>query len=193
MSDKTLETIGTVHTEKMCRDAVHIAVIQCVAGGGLHAGDHVSIVNGVAGKIGKPLGIVDPYLPEGSIVGKGNMFWVHLYPNTITSLRHEWTHPDLDKPTPNKEESEKWLREFCKNSDCPPYEDTILAAIGVNSMKDRSDMGYPGYYDVRNDGEYLHFGGRDASGEIPPEFWDHVEIVTGKRIKKRAKYFSCSC
>jgi hypothetical protein len=42
---------------------------------------------------------------------------------------------------------------------------------------------------------YLNFVGRDAHGEIPPEFWDHVEVVTEKKIptNKRASYFSCGC
>jgi hypothetical protein len=55
------------------------------------------------------------------------------------------------------------------------------------------DYGYGASY--RNDGEYLFFAGRDAHGEIPPEFWDHVEVVTGKKIgpEDRAQYFSCSC
>jgi hypothetical protein len=35
--------------------------------------------------------------------------------------------------------------------------------------------------------------GRDASGQIPPEFWDHLEIVTGVKQNKRPNYFSCSC
>ena len=52
----------------------------------------------------------------------------------------------------------------------------------------------PEYYETyTNDGEYLHFDGRDAHGVIPPEFWDHVENYTGKPCPLRATYFSCSC
>jgi hypothetical protein len=41
--------------------------------------------------------------------------------------------------------------------------------------------------------EYLHFDGEDAHGEIPDEFWTHLEVVTGERPPYRPKYFSCSC
>jgi len=36
-------------------------------------------------------------------------------------------------------------------------------------------------------------GGKDASGSIPDEVWEHVEAVTGKKQEIRPSYFSCSC
>ena len=35
----------------------------------------------------------------------------------------------------------------------------------------------------------------DAHGDIPEEFWGHVENVLGRKIpaRRRAKYFTCSC
>ncbi|MFO0822607.1 MAG: hypothetical protein U0792_05710 [Gemmataceae bacterium] len=38
-----------------------------------------------------PVGIVDPFLREA--VRPGQRFWLFMYPNTVTTLRHEWTHP----------------------------------------------------------------------------------------------------
>jgi len=112
------------------------------------------------------------------------MFWMVLRPRLITSLRHVWTHPDLpDEPgvaaeqdAPDKVASEKWLRHFCATADCPSYEAVIGRLI-----------------DEDVDGEeYLHFG-TDAHGEIPAEFWKHVEIVTGRKFSNPPTYFSCAC
>jgi hypothetical protein len=43
-----------------------------------------------------------------------------------------------------------------------------------------------------DDNETLFFGD-EARGEIPREFWDHAEIVLGRKIDKRPTYFACSC
>jgi hypothetical protein len=76
-----------------------------------------------------------------------------------------------------RSQSEAWLRAFCARSDCPNYERVLAEAA------DPSD----------SDEEYLHFLGGSAHGEIPPEFWDHVEIVLGRPVERKPKYFSCSC
>jgi hypothetical protein len=77
------------------RDAVHVAVAPVTAAGRLVPGQHVGFVHaGDTERVGaseNPLGIVDPFLREG--VQQGQRFWLFLYPNTVTSLRHVWTHP----------------------------------------------------------------------------------------------------
>ena len=170
------------------RDAIHIAVAPACAGQRLHPSQHVRISDddgdriayaAAFGEVGS-IGIVDPFLPHS--LDEGELFYICLYPYSITSLRHVWTHPAFDeKPEPivdRKAASEKWLREFIENADCPRYETVIAAA--VNPVESWDD-------------EHLHFVDHDAHGEIPPEFWDHVEIVTNKKIEKRAKFFSCAC
>lgn len=101
-------------------------------------------------------------------------------------------------------ESVAWLEQFTKTADCPYYEDTVSAAQGINTRAEEREDDFEiqgriydmsGYYRIENDGEYLHFGGRDAHSDIPPEFWEHVARVTGKDIpqSQRATSFSCSC
>lgn len=76
------------------RDAIHIAVAPVVAGDTLEPCYHVCL-----DKEGKAIyalpdqgvGIVDPFLR--CTVHKGQRFWLYLYPGTITSLRHTWSHP----------------------------------------------------------------------------------------------------
>jgi len=52
-----------------------------------------------------------------------------------------------------------------------------------------------GRYEDYGDGPYIFFSNMDAHGDIPNEFWDHVEIVLGRKIRpqERAVGFSCSC
>lgn len=216
-------TIGELLDEPSDRDAVHIAMAPVLAAQELLPGQHVGLIEcpGCNGSKGNPpfqcaichgelragpcddnLGIVDPYLVEPVRIGK--RFWLFLYPNTITSLNHIWQHPAFDKELALRVDvvaerltgtSEAWLREFCAAADCPGYDDVIAATQGINIHAGNDDHGYSGYWKIYNDGEYLFFGGRDAHGHIPPEFWDHVEIVTGKKFgpDQRATHFTCSC
>lgn len=181
-----LETLGTLIDDTAGRDAIHIAVEPVVAAISLYPGQDIGLTADGARPVGdgvKGIGVVDPFLS--GVVYPGQRFWLLVYPRTITSLRHVWEHPGFDNdavPFDRKVASEQWLRDFCERSDCPSYESVIGAAIDNRG----------GSY---GDFEYLHFSGIDAHGDIPPEFWDHVEIVTGQTVPsdERGTYFSCSC
>jgi hypothetical protein len=185
VSTDALETLGTIIQPGQGRDAIHLAVEPVQAAIDLYPGQHVGLIDGKAGVVKKPLGIVDPFL--NNKVLKGSWFWLVVYPRQITSLRHVWSHPDFPEAEvatispSSKAASEAWLRDFCANADCPGYDD-VMEVI----TKGRYGSSYI-------DGEYIHFNGSDAHGEIPPEFWTHVEIVTGKRFFQPPTYFSCSC
>jgi hypothetical protein len=173
-----LETLGTIITEKEKRDAIHLAVENTRAAVKLLPGQDV----GVDGTANNPVGIVDPFLK--SPVMPGEWFWLVVYPRQINSLRHVWTHPAFpDEPmihnsTESKTTSEQWLRDFANNRDgCPEYE-TLVATAAAHE---------------ENGGNSLCFVDYMVYGEIPPEFWNHIEVVTGKKIKNRPTYFTCSC
>lgn len=87
------------------RDAVHIAVAPVKAGQDLHPGEHVVLVDGWAMSghhVKTPsIGIVSPFLK--TFVRRGERFWLILYPGTVTSLRHVWTHPDFKAKIPGVE------------------------------------------------------------------------------------------
>ena len=76
---KDVPKLGEVITDDPGRDAVHVAVIPMLAARVMHPGEHLKN------------GIVDPYLK--APVQPGEKYWLLLYPNTVTSLRHVWTHP----------------------------------------------------------------------------------------------------
>jgi hypothetical protein len=89
--------IGELITEPVGRDAIHIAVAPVVAVDYLEPGQHVGLVtpgnleNVAALSDTKLIGIVDPFLT--ARVEPGQRFYLFLYPNSITNLRHVWSHP----------------------------------------------------------------------------------------------------
>lgn len=193
--------LGKIITTKQHRDAIHIAVAPVTAGERLHPGERVGFNDPCTTLVlavpdGDAIGIVDPFLKDA--VEKGQEFWMYLFPGSITSLRHEWTHPAFPLPdapraiSGDKAESEKWLRDFVARSDCPDYDFLVEVASNGKALYD-NEWGDT----VRGhvEGDYIFFGNTDAHGEIPPEFWYHVEVVTGKKLPfdDRPSYFSCSC
>lgn len=191
-----LETLGTIIDENQKRDAIHLAVEPVTAGQVLSPGEHITVKGGVAynAKIGKGLGIVDPFLQRQ--VKKGERFWFVMYPRQVHSLRHVWTHPDFPDevgtsapPSKDKAESEAWLRNFCNTTDCPDYE-RLMELIDKGELKTDYDSYEAG---GRVDHDYIYIWGEDAHGIIPPEFWDHAEVVLGRKLTMRPGYFTCSC
>lgn len=92
--------IGHLIEGQAFRDAIHVAVAPVEAGEDLPPGQRVALHSGkaYADVWEKCIGIVDPFLKE--LVQKGERFWLFLYPGSIESLRHVWTHPAF-KAVPN--------------------------------------------------------------------------------------------
>lgn len=164
MSD-TLK-IGKIITEPQKKDAVHMAIAPCEAMHDMRPGQQVKVENGKASPIqGKGIGIVDPFLSTGPCTG--DKFWVFLYPGSITSLRHDWTHPDFAlEPTKVTVDSGRWLAEFASDNGID-YDDLIEA-------------GRTGHLPVEG-------------YEIPAEFYFHWMAVTGEKPTTIEAYFSCGC
>ena len=78
--------LGKIITGDAKRDAVHVAVIPCVATREMEPGERLQN------------GIVDPFLT--APVYPGQRYWLWLYPGTVTSLRHVWEHPAFDDEVP---------------------------------------------------------------------------------------------
>ncbi|MFO0998975.1 MAG: TIGR02996 domain-containing protein [Planctomycetaceae bacterium] len=77
------------------RDAIHIALAPVEAAANLSPGQHVGFPypndRNRVGPTDETIGIVDPFLTQ--MVKPGERFWLFLYPNTVTGLRHIWSHP----------------------------------------------------------------------------------------------------
>jgi hypothetical protein len=78
MSD-TAKLVGRLVEGDPGRDAIHVAVIPMLAVRQMQPGEHLAN------------GIVDPFLKVP--VQPGQRYWLFLYPGTVASLRHVWTHP----------------------------------------------------------------------------------------------------
>lgn len=169
--------LGEIITSEQHRDAIHVAVAPVEASETLYPGRHVSVANGVASIKGKAVGIVDPFLR--GPVHPAQKFWVFLYPQTITGMRHHWKHPAFeDEPTQFVEAAKEWIAEYAGREHGLDYDEIMLAAEEYLSC-----------------GEYLIQGGRWEGYYTSDEFWDHFEIVTGRKVSAddRGSFFSCSC
>lgn len=170
--------VGSLAPEDGRRDAIHVALAPVVAKRKLYPGDDVDADGNTTGKL---VGIVDPYLKRP--VREGDRFWLFLYPQTATSLRHQWTHPDFPEEkgaVPTTEaalKSVEWLEEFAGRYGFT-YDRIIEAA--KNYLEN---------------GDYLR-GGDELEGEyVPDEFWDHYQAATGTVVlrKEQGNFFTCSC
>lgn len=92
MSESKLGKLVPVDAQ---RDAMHVAVLPALAGVVMEPGTHVRMQDGYAYAGGNTIGIVDPFLTEP--VKPGNRFYVVIYPNKVTNLRHDWDHEELPR------------------------------------------------------------------------------------------------
>ena len=99
------------------KDAVHVAIISVEAGQYLNPGAHVELKNDKAFAKDphsdfefKAVGIVDPFLKNG--IKKGENFYLCLYPETVTGMRHEWNHPAFDETASIKDQLQKIALEY---------------------------------------------------------------------------------
>lgn len=170
--------LGQLITEEAGRDAVHVAVAPVIANERLQPGQDIGLVEGqeVVGVVDDPIGIVDPFLKNPVV--KGQRFWLFLYPNTITSLRHEWTHQSFS--TESRDVSESWLR---------------LYAVRMNDYMSE-DGAFGQLLDGLRSG-HIHSSGTDLHGfydlDNPDELRYHAENYLGIRIDWGDFTFSCSC
>lgn len=166
------------------RDAIHIACAPVVAATNLPPGAHVGILaDGTVGTSDRPVGIVDPFLTEH--VFAGQKFWLVLYQNTVTGMRHHWAHPSFDSAAtpivdPRKAKSERWLRDFAE----------------------RWEMGFDHMVadacDLKRNGICIgtEFDGPHELGGDLERFWQHMEVFTGRKLTQEHRKtvgWRCAC
>jgi hypothetical protein len=164
------------------RDAVHVAIMPVTVAQMVYPSQRVGVIDYVDGQYlvgpsATPIGIIDPFLAE--CVWPKQRCYLWLTPGTITNLRHHWEHPAFPAAARVKAVSEAWLRQFAAS-----------ISVSYEGLMDAVPTWSHGVFgSVR--GERLE----GAEGfDIPPEFWDHYEYVTGKASQLRgATSFMCGC
>jgi hypothetical protein len=174
------------------RDAIHIAVAPVVAAETLEPGQRIGFVQAGnterVGKSDKTIGIVDPFLQ--SAVWEGARFWMFLLPNTITSLRHNWTHPAFGDGA-TKDESRVWIEGFAAELNQTYSRLMDAAAHWQDGEADiaAKRTSWNDNYTYDNTEAY-----KDVDDAKWPIFWKHYEIVTGTKVRDHeATFFTCSC
>lgn len=186
-----INTLGRKLAGHEQRDAIHIAILPVISDEDyLRPGDRLQFVAGSKQVVRKVVrysggvGVVDPFISDEDYIRKGERFWMFLLPNTITGLRHEWTHPEVDDPKVLGE-SERWLKDFAGRWGFD-YDEMIAVALGGSN-----DWG----------GEYITAQGRDlhSSAELGEDhalFWQHLAVATGRTFDQQhvdRVGWSCSC
>lgn len=146
--------LGQIITGEAHRDAIHVAVLPIEAGDDLAPGQRFGILEGKAvpyliEDLSVPaVGVVDPYLI--GQVNRGQRFYGFLFPNTVTGMRHAWTHPgipdeqvEIPKPSPAKlDKVVERLREMSGQEDpfCCASEAAEFAASLLDDLTDTPDQ-----------------------------------------------------
>jgi hypothetical protein len=192
------DTLGKLIDDTEQRDAVHFALAPVYATVKLAPGQAVGFINGTqnAGPCSDPVGIVDPFLKHW--VRPGERFWMFLNPNSITGLRHEWTHPAytaaeklgrveaVTNALTGREDARKWLMKFAAEWGMD-YELMIQTAAKPNFKDDWNNY-------ITAHGSDLH--NATELGDDHPKFWENLERLTGQKFDEehRGKIgWSCSC
>lgn len=191
MSDEIVKLLGTILEGEHHRDAIHIAVAPVIANEKLFPGQDIGLLPGTTNRVSAKVrrddthGIVDPFL-AGPVMPE-QQFFMFLYPGTITSLRHEWTHPafkeeKVEQRTAISSElrakSVEWLTDYASDFEMT-YDDLIRAGKAWVERGIRC---------------HLHFDTPDNAYSSRKEFWRHFEIVTGMIVEDHdSQMFTCSC
>ena len=179
---KTDVKLGSIidKEESWQRDAIHIAVTPAIASEKLSPGQHVGLIGADTVRVGSTsqslIGIVDPFLA--GPVSEGEMFWMLLYQNTVTSLRHEWTHPAF--AVSDKATAHAWIESFAVELGVT-YKQLMAGAERWREDGDYTDDNSEKYKDI----DYSKWA----------TFWGYYQALTGWIIpvEEQEGFFTCSC
>lgn len=180
--------LGRIIDTEQQRDAIHVAIVPIVVSQRLLPGTHVGLnAKGEAAAGCNLVGVIDPFLRE--YVHPGQKCWLFIYPGTITSLRHEWTHPefeDITAPTVDPlEDSKQWVRRYAEVH--RPYD---------RELEFGKKDSYTEFMLRVEEGEIFYWG-EDCHNlgdvEDSHELFLHLSRILGRPVNGESFTYSCSC
>ncbi len=204
MSSAKVELGKLVEDMSIGRDAIHIAVIPVIAAEKLYPSQKIScndLLYAVSDNSDRYMGIVDPFLT--SPLFKEDKFYMMLKQDSITGLKHVWSHPIIDSICKDRLENEEdvmddtsrisdsmiWMRNFAKKLNMT-YSSLMLLADNMFEGEN---------YKIDSNGNITDYGGEDARDLWYSEsiqFWIHYAIIRNlPPIKETDDLggFSCAC
>lgn len=187
------------------KDAVHIAVAPVQSRKPLERGQLVKFDYGdpspydddgyyvvPADKRSEALGYVDIYLekdPEAE-----ERFYVMLFPGTVLSMKHVWTHPlfhGKNLPLANQAAIAQANAEIARIAEDVYSGNGYYSNPGGLTAADLVSAAK----DYVNHGEYWNEGPLFEGVYLDQRFWEHYELATGQLVPegKRGSFFTCSC
>lgn len=181
------------------RDAIHVAVVPMTASRRLSPGEHIAADGGSE----NPIGVVDPFIRKA--VMSGDRFYLCLYPQTVTDMRHHWSHPAF--PSIDERVSVPDSYDVCEvcwmgdeeedTGESRRFLESVANDMGLSyavMMEDIDDWIAGGEVKVQHGSEQW----RDGWDEHKRDFWPHWEAVTGKTRPDMKKLdwdspYSCTC
>ena len=170
--------LGTSPTESDTRDAIHIALAPIIAGEDLYPGNHIEMGKDGLGHIAKEpntaIGIADPFMTR--TILKGERFWLCLYPQTVTDMKHHWSHPA-----------------FLPVAELP---DVLKAKEVISNIASSYGVRVDELIEAAQSGEGYCFGNDISYGDFEDDFWNAIETITGKQfneIHRSDTTFRCAC
>ncbi len=177
--------LGKLISDSAERDAIHVALAPVVAACELDPSERVFVRNGNAYRPTPEfpaIGIVDPFLT--ARVRLGETFYIMLFQNSVTGMRHEWKHPAFSQSDVGASDSKRKLEQIAAELD------VTYSALMQDAERWLDASGYDGYTI-----QYGSENWRSVMWDRKDEFWKHYQIVTGKPVpaEKQENFYSCSC
>lgn len=95
------------------KDAVHVAIVSCVAGRAISAGGRVRLdSNGHAEEcVQGGIGVADPFVGR---ISRGQNFWVMVDPSSVDSVSHSWDHDVVFPVNPVPVEANRYITKYAE-------------------------------------------------------------------------------